>query len=76
MNDLVTQGYVKQLYQCPFGGAYEWSVNNGNQAYHLKCDAQHTPSSNHVCIHEDQPARGQVSGFTLSLRSGRSVTFL
>ncbi len=56
INDLITQGYLKELYQCPVGGAYEWSISNGNQRYHLKCDGQHTPSINHVCIHEDQPA--------------------
>jgi type II secretory pathway pseudopilin PulG len=54
INDLVTQGYLKELIQCPVGGAYAWSVSNGNQDYHLVCNAQHTPSSNHVCIHEDQ----------------------
>jgi len=55
ISDLVAQGYLKYLYECPVGGAYEWSVKSGNQAYHLKCGGQHTPSINHVCIHEDQP---------------------
>lgn len=55
INDLVTQGYLKQLYDCPVGGAYEWSVSGDNQKYHLVCHAQHTASSNHVCIHENQP---------------------
>jgi prepilin-type N-terminal cleavage/methylation domain-containing protein len=55
INDLVTQGYLKMLYDCPLGGIFEWTVNNNNQAYHLKCSAQHTASVNHVCIHENQP---------------------
>jgi prepilin-type N-terminal cleavage/methylation domain-containing protein len=55
INDLVTQGYLKHLYECSVGGAYAWSVNNGNQGYHLTCDGQHAPSINHVCIHENQP---------------------
>ena len=55
INDLVTQGYLKRLYECPVGGAYDWSVTSGNQEYHLKCDGEHTPSIDHVCIHEDQP---------------------
>ena len=37
------------------GGAYEWSISNGNQAYHLRCTSQHTPTISHVCIHENQP---------------------
>ena len=55
IQDLVTQGYLKVAYECPLGGAHEWSVNNGGQGYHLKCTAQHTASIAHVCIHEDQP---------------------
>jgi prepilin-type N-terminal cleavage/methylation domain-containing protein len=52
--DLVTEGYLKKLYDCPAGGNYDWSTSGGNQGYHLQCDGQHTPSINHVCIHEDQ----------------------
>ena len=55
INDLVTQGYLKRLYDCPVGGAYEWSVKDDNQKYHLVCEGQHTPTINHVCIHENQP---------------------
>jgi prepilin-type N-terminal cleavage/methylation domain-containing protein len=55
INDLITQGYLRKLHQCPVGGVYGWSVNNGNQAYHLICDGRHAPSINHICIHEDQP---------------------
>ena len=54
INDLVTQGFLNRPYECPFDGAYDWSVKGGNQEYHLKCDGQHTASINHVCIHEDQ----------------------
>ena len=54
INDLVTQRYLAKSYQCPAGGAYNWSVSSGNHKYHLICDGQHTPSINHVCIHEDQ----------------------
>ena len=54
ISELVTEGYLDELYVCPAGGTYDWSVNNGNQAYHLRCSIQHTPSINHVCIHEDQ----------------------
>jgi prepilin-type N-terminal cleavage/methylation domain-containing protein len=54
INDLVTQDYLKQLHQCPVGGDYNWSTSDGNQKYHLLCDAQHTPTINHVCIHENQ----------------------
>lgn len=55
INDLVTQGYLKRLYDCPVGGAYEWSVKDDNQKYHLVCHGQHTATINHVCIHENQP---------------------
>lgn len=55
ISDVVTQEYLKALYECPVGGPYDWSVNNNNQEYHLRCGGQHTPSINHVCIHEDQP---------------------
>jgi prepilin-type N-terminal cleavage/methylation domain-containing protein len=53
--DLVTQDYLKKLYECSVGGAYEWSVSSDNQAYHLRCTGQHTPTISHVCIHENQP---------------------
>ena len=52
--DLVTQDYLKKLYQCRGGGNYVWSTSDDNQEYHLKCEVQHTSSINHVCIHEDQ----------------------
>ena len=54
LGDLVTEGYLVRLYQCPLGGSYAWSVKADGQGYHLKCEAQHTASINHVCIHEDQ----------------------
>jgi prepilin-type N-terminal cleavage/methylation domain-containing protein len=54
IGDLVSQGYLKTLHGCPLGGAYEWSVSNGNQAYHLRCTSLHTPTISHVCIHENQ----------------------
>ena len=38
---------------CPLGGAYDWKLES--DAYHIRCSAQHTPESNHVCIHEDRP---------------------
>ena len=38
---------------CPLGGAYDWKLEA--DAYHIRCSAQHTPESNHVCIHEDRP---------------------
>ena len=59
INDLVTSGYLKQLFECPLDGAYEWSVGGGNMRYHLKCDGQHTAVINHVCIHENQPPRAK-----------------
>ena len=31
---------------------YDWTLND--DAYHIRCSAQHTPDSNHVCIHENQ----------------------
>ena len=55
INALVTQDYLKQLYECPLDGAYAWSVKSGNKEYHLVCGGEHTPSINHVCVHEDQP---------------------
>jgi prepilin-type N-terminal cleavage/methylation domain-containing protein len=54
LSDLVTEEYLDRLFECPEGGAYEWSVKNGNQGYHLKCGGQHTSTIDHVCIHEDQ----------------------
>ena len=53
LDDLVSQGYLRTLYECPLGGPYAWS--GGGHKYHLLCDAQHTPATNHVCIHENQP---------------------
>jgi competence protein ComGC len=55
LGELVTESYLDRLFKCPVGGAYEWSVKNGNTEYHLLCGAQHTPAISHVCIHEDQP---------------------
>jgi type II secretion system protein G len=37
---------------CPLGGAYDWNLES--DAYHIRCSGQHTPESNHVCIHEDR----------------------
>ena len=44
INDLVTQGFLNQLYECPFDGAYDWSVKGDNLKYHLVCKGQHTAS--------------------------------
>jgi type II secretory pathway pseudopilin PulG len=38
---------------CPLDGAYDWNL--ASDAYHIRCSGQHTPESNHVCIHEDRP---------------------
>jgi type II secretory pathway pseudopilin PulG len=38
---------------CPLDGAYNWVL--AADAYHIRCSGQHTPESNHVCIHEDRP---------------------
>jgi prepilin-type N-terminal cleavage/methylation domain-containing protein len=38
---------------CPLDGAYDWNLSS--YAYHIRCSGQHTPESNHVCIHEDRP---------------------
>ncbi len=46
------EGYLTTLPVCPLGGPYNWGLND--DAYHIVCSAQHTPSSNHLCIHEDQ----------------------
>ena len=54
LDDLVTTGYLKQLYECPLDGAYEWTVKDGNSQYHLLCNGQHTPLISHVCIHENR----------------------
>ena len=45
-------GYFKTLPVCPLGGSYNWVLSD--DAYHILCSAQHTPGSNHLCIHEDQ----------------------
>ncbi len=45
-------GYLRTIPVCPLGGPYNWDLKD--DAYHIRCSAQHTPSSNHVCIHEDQ----------------------
>ncbi len=50
VNDLVEYWATQPV--CPLGGPYDWSLND--EVYHIRCSAQHTPSSNHVCIHEDQ----------------------
>jgi len=55
ISDLVTQGYLKELYECPVGGAFKWSGKKGKLKYHLKCDGRHTASIHHVCIRENQP---------------------
>ena len=44
--------YLRTPPVCPLGGSYAWTLSD--DAYHIKCSAQHTPASNHVCIHEDQ----------------------
>ena len=46
------EGYLTTLPVCPLGGPYDWTLSD--DAYHIRCSAQHTPDSNHVCIHEDQ----------------------
>jgi len=51
VNDLV-EGYLRTLPVCPLGGSYNWDLEDDK--YHIRCSAQHTPNSNHVCIHEDQ----------------------
>ncbi len=45
-------GYWGTLPVCPLGGPYDWSLTDDK--YHIRCSAQHTLGSNHVCIHEDQ----------------------
>ena len=45
-------GYLGTLPACPLGGSYDWNLKVAE--YHVKCEAQHTPESNHMCIHEDQ----------------------
>ena len=52
-NDLVVEGYLSTLPACPLGGSYNWDLKDDR--YHIRCSAQHTPSSDHACIHEDQP---------------------
>jgi prepilin-type N-terminal cleavage/methylation domain-containing protein len=37
---------------CPLDGAYDWTL--AADKYHILCSGQHTPESNHVCIHEDR----------------------
>ncbi len=54
INDMVTQGFLNQPYECPIDGPYDWSVKSGNLKYHLQCKGQHTASIAHVCIHENQ----------------------
>ncbi len=44
--------YLGTLPFCPLGGSYSWTLKD--DAYHIRCSGQHTPTSNHVCIHEDQ----------------------
>ncbi len=51
---LVSEGYLKKSYECPLGGPYQWNSKNDGTEYHLRCNGQHTPDCNHVCIHEDQ----------------------
>ena len=46
------EGYLRTVPVCPLGGSYNWTLND--DTYHILCTAQHTPSSNHVCIHENQ----------------------
>ncbi len=49
-DDLV--GYLERVPVCPLGGSYSWTLQD--DAYHIRCSAQHTPDIDHVCIHEDQ----------------------
>ncbi len=46
------EGYLTTSPVCPLGGSYDWVLND--DTYHIRCSAQHTPGSNHVCIHENQ----------------------
>ena len=55
LEELVTEKFLKKIHECPVGGAYAWSVGKGQLAYHLVCNGRHNASTNHVCIHEDQP---------------------
>jgi general secretion pathway protein G len=45
--------YFRTMPVCPLGGSYSWDLQSSK--YHVKCDAQHAPDVNHVCIHENQP---------------------
>ncbi len=51
-NDLMVERYLSTVPVCPLGGSYDWALND--DAYHIRCSGQHTPDSNHVCIHENQ----------------------
>ncbi len=51
-NDLVAGGHLRTLPVCPLGGSYNWGLKDDE--YHIRCSGQHTPDSNHLCIHEDQ----------------------
>lgn len=50
-NDLL-EGYLSTIPVCPLGGSYNWDLKD--DAYHIRCSAQHTPNTNHVCIREHQ----------------------
>lgn len=51
--DLQVGRFVATVPECPLGGSYTWTLQN--DTYHIRCTAQHTPASDHVCIHENQP---------------------
>ncbi len=51
---LVEEFYLTKLHDCPYGGAYDYTAGGGGQKYHLLCDAEHSASVNHICIHENQ----------------------
>jgi prepilin-type N-terminal cleavage/methylation domain-containing protein len=50
---------------CPLDGEYNWTL--AADAYHILCSGQHTPESNHVCIHEDRPPSVNGGGDTGTL---------
>lgn len=54
MQVLVDNYYMTKIQTCPLGGGYDFTLGGGGQKYHVVCDAPHSSSVNHVCIHENQ----------------------
>lgn len=54
MQVLVDEYYLTKIHTCPVGGSYDFTVGGRGNKYHLVCDAQHSSSVNHVCIHHNQ----------------------